>query len=215
MPYSALRDKKQELIRKARTGSVFTGPMSAPLIAALTSGASSDLAALNAAYDDLGHMTTAGATYDRKTDTSEVKSFGSVEPTRMDITSDVITLKVIAQETKKQTIELTTGADLSALTVNATTGEFIVDKPALPQAKYNRILGLFVDTDDQGREIYFGRFMPRARMTEIGAQQYNDGGDPIAYEMTFTGFEDSSAGFSHRWLWGGPGWKALLTTMGF
>jgi hypothetical protein len=55
--------------------------------------------------------------------------------------------------------------------------------------------------------------MPRAQIAEFGSQGYSEGEDGISYPMTWRGKEDSSAGFSHRWLWGGPGWLALLSQM--
>lgn len=213
MPYSALRDKKTELIRKARDGSAFIADISATAITTLTTGAGADLNALPAAYEDLGWTSTDGATYARSTESSEVKSFGSVEPTRSDVTSDTITMAVTAQETKLLTLGLYTGADLSSTQAAATTGEFQVEKPARPGFRYYRLLGLFVDDTDDG-ELYVARFMPRARVTEFGDQQFTDGEDPISYPLTFTGYEDSVLGYSHKWFFGGPGWLALLASMG-
>ncbi len=215
MPYSALADKKQELIRKAKDGSVFVGAITAALITTLTTGSSADLTALpstGGGYADLGYTTTDGVTYARTTDLSEIRSFGSVEPTRTDVTNDTITMACSCQETKLQTIGLYTGADYTTLTAAATTGELQVAKPDRPSFRYYRVLGLFVDDGDAG-EIYFARFMPRARVTELGEQQYNDSDEAIIYPLTWTGYKDSTAGYSHKWFWGGPGWKALLDEM--
>lgn len=213
MPYSTLRDKKTELIRKARDGSVFIAPTSATAITALTTGAGSDLTTLPAGYVDIGWISSDGASYSRETETSEVTSFGSVEPTRSDTTSDTITMSITAQETNLQTLALYTGADLDSIEADATTGEVQIAKPARPGYRHYRVLGLFVDDGDDG-EIYVARFMPRARVTEIGEQAFTDGDDPISTPVTFTGIEDSALGFSHQWLFGGPGWAALLTAMG-
>lgn len=213
MPYATLRDKKTELIRKARDGSAFIGDITTTAITALTTGASADLATLPVGMEDLGWTSTDGTTYSRETTTSEVQSFGSVEPTRSDVTSDRIQMTVTAQETKLLTIGLYTGADLSAALAAVTTGEFQVEKPDRPSFKYYRVLGLFVDDGDDG-EIYLGRYMPRARVTDFGEQQFTDGDDPISYPLTFTGFEDSTLGYSHKWFFGGPGWLALLDSMG-
>jgi hypothetical protein len=212
-PYSALRQKKTELIRKARDGSVFIGPSTATSITALTTGGTALLNTLPTGYEDLGWTSSDGSSFSRDTTTSDVQSFGSVEPTRSDVTSDIITMAVTAQETKMLTIGLYTGADLSAATAAATTGEFQVAKPAQPGFKYYRVLGLFVDKTDAG-ELYIGRYMPRARVTEFAAQDFTDGDDPIQYGLTFTGYEDSSLGYSHKWIFAGPGWQALLTSMG-
>lgn len=212
MPYSALRDKKTELIRKARDGSVFLAPTSTAAITTLTTGAGSDLTPLPSGYVDLGWISSDGAAYSRSTDVSEVTSFGSVEPTRSDTTSDTITLAITAQETKLETLGLYTGADMAGITANVTTGEVQIAKPARPGFRHYRLLGLFVDDGDDG-EIYIARFMPRARVTEIGEQAFTDGDDPIQYPVTFTGIEDSTLGYSHKWFFGGPGWKALLDEM--
>jgi hypothetical protein len=192
---------------------VFVAPTTSTAITALTSGASSDLATLPSGYEDLGWTSSDGITYGRDTETSDVTSFGSVEPTRSDVTSDRMTMAVVAQETKLLTLQLYIGADLSGVTADATTGEFQVEKPDRPGFRYYRVLGLFVDDTDDG-ELYVARYMPRARITEWGEQQFTDGDDPIAYSLTFTGYEDSVLGYSHKWFFGGPGWEALLISMG-
>ncbi len=179
-----------------------------------TPGAAVDLSPLPSGWDDLGWTSGDGITYGRETEVSDVTSFGSVEPTRSDVTRDTITMAVVAQETKLLTLGLYTGADTSALKADATTGEFSIAKPNVPGFRYYRVLGLFEDRDDNGLPIWLARYMPRARITEWSEQQFTDGDDPISYGMTFTGFEDSDAGFSHQWLFGGSGWQALLSDMG-
>lgn len=211
--YATLRDKKTELIRKARDGSVFISPYSGTAVTTLTTGAGAALTTLPITYEDLGWTSTDGVNYSRATATSDVKSFGSVEPTRSDVTSDTMTMHVTAQETKLLTLQLYTGADLSALEATAVTGEVQIAKPARPGFRYYRVFGLFVDDTDAG-ELYIARFMPRARVTEFGEQAFTDGETPISYPLTFTGYEDSVLGYSHKWLFGGPGWLSLLASMG-
>jgi hypothetical protein len=183
-------------------------------VSTTTPGAGIDLAALPSGWTDLGWVTSDGVTYGRETEVSDVTSFGSVQPTRSDVTSDTITMSVVAQETSLLTLGLYTGADTTALTADAVTGEFGISKPAVPGFRYYRVLGLFVDRDDAGREIYMARYMPRCRITEWSEQQFSDGDDPISYGLTFTGYEDSTAGYSHRWIFGGAGWFGLLSDMG-
>lgn len=212
MPYSSLKDKKTELIRKARDGSVFIADMSVAGITTLTTGAGAALATLPVGYKDLGWISQDGASYARTTEVSEVNSFGSVEPTRSDTTRDTITLSITAQETRLETLGLYTGADVASIESAATTGEVQIAKPSRPGFRHYRLLGLFVDDGDDG-EIYIARFMPRARVTEVGEQAFTDGDEPISYPVTFQGFEDSTLGYSHKWFFGGPGWQALLTEM--
>jgi hypothetical protein len=195
-------------------GSFTGGTTPAIAVTTTTPGVAVDLATLPTGYKDIGWVTSDGVTFGRTTDVSDVTSFGSVQPTRSDVTNDTITMSVVAQQTSLMTLGLYTGADTSALTASITTGEFSIAKPSIPGFRYYRVLGLFVDRDDAGREIYMARYMPRARITEWGEQQLNDGDDPITYNMTFTGYEDSTVGYSHKWLFAGPGWQALLSDMG-
>lgn len=180
----------------------------------LGAGAGVDLAPLPVGMDDLGWTSGDGAQFSRDVSSSEVTSWGSVSPTRTDITSDTTTLSVTAQETKLLTIGLATGADLSTITPAALTGEVSIAKPARPKSKHYRVLSLAVDQGDAG-EIYLGRFLPRAKVTGYAEQTFGAGDDPITWGVTFTGEEDSTLGYSERWIFGGPGWNALLTDMGF
>lgn len=197
------------------SGASLTGGTSPAVgVATTTPGVGIDLAELPAGWEDLGWVTSDGVTYGRSTEVSDVTSFGSVQPTRSDVTQDTITMGVVAQETKMLTLSLYTGSDTGALTATAGTGEFSIAKPDIPGFRYYRVLGVFVDRDDAGREIIMARYMPRARITEWGEQVLSDGDDPITYSMTFTGYEDSVVGYSHRWIFAGAGWNALLTNMG-
>jgi hypothetical protein len=213
MPYSALRDKKAELIRKARDGSAFIAPFTVPNLANLTAGASADLVTLPVGWEDIGFTSSDGATYGREINTSDVTSFGSAEPTRSDITSDVITMAVVAQETKLLNLGLYIGVQTAGIKAAKTTGEVRIAKPTKTSNLHYRLLGLFVDEIEEG-EIYLGRYMPRSKITERGEQQFTDGDDPISYSYTFTGYEDSEIGTAHEWIFGGPGWLSLLDKMG-
>jgi hypothetical protein len=212
MPYSALRDKKQELIRKARDGSVLIASSSVTNLTSITSGATADLVTLPAGWEDLGWTSTDGTTFAREGESSQVQSFGSTEPTREDVTKDTVTMTVTAQETKLLTIGLYTGIDTTNLKAAVTTGELSIEKPNLPNPRYYRLLALYVDESSDG-ELYLARYFPRARITAFGEQQYGQSDDPVSYNLTFTGFSDSSVGYSHRYIFGGPGWKALLSSM--
>lgn len=214
--YAGLAQKKNELIRRARDGSVFIAERTATQtpITDLTTGTPPLLAPLPTGFEDLGWTSTDGVTFGRETESSQIRSFGSTEPTREDITNDTITMSVTAQETKMLTIGLSTGVDTTALQAKVGTGELSISKPNLPNPRYYHVLGIFVDESSDG-ELYFARYMPNAKITEFGETVYtSDGDDPIQYAMTFTGFEASDLGYSHRWIWAGEGWLALLASMG-
>lgn len=223
--YDALANKQRQLIRKALDGSVFAAPFAlangtptAP-IAALTTYAAGppvviDLTVLPAEWDDLGLLTNDGASFASDVSSSDVQSWGQVTPTRTDIVSDTTTLTVVAQETKALTIGIMTGTDAAALTPTVNSGEVSIPKATRPQGKYYRLLGLAVDLSDAG-EIYIGRFLPRAKLSNRGEQAFGGGDDPISWNFTFTGEVDDALGYSERWIFGGPGWQALLTEMGW
>lgn len=209
-----LKSKQTELIRKSLDGSVFIAPESAELLDSLTSGATGEIQALPALYKDLGWLTTDGAQFSRDVTTSTVTSWGSVTPTRSDVTADVSTLTVSCQETSLVTVGLATGAQLTAVSRDATTGELIIKKPSRASSRVYRVLSVAVDETSAG-EIYIARYLPRARVSGFAEQSFGGGDDPITWGVTFTGEEDSDFGASEAWMFGGPGWRSLLVDMGF
>src|SRR4051794_39499016 len=112
LPYDQLQKKQQELIRKMVDGSVFVASTSADPIASLTD-TDKLLKPLPAGYEDVGWISDDGAQFSRNVETSDITSWGSVEPTRTDITGDVTTLQIACQETRRATIGLYSGADMS------------------------------------------------------------------------------------------------------
>lgn len=223
--YDALKNKQSELIRKALDGSVFVADVTADPIDELTvfhaavTGppavpAFVDLAPLPDDWDDLGFLTSDGAAFARDVSNSEVTSWGSVTPTRTDIVSDTTTLTVVAQETKLLTIGLATGADLANIVPDPDSGEVRIAKPVRPKSRHYRALSLAVDQGDGG-EIYIARFLPRAKVSSYAEQAFNSNDEPVTWGVSLVGEVDSELGYSEEWLFGGDGWKALLTEMGF
>lgn len=211
--YAALADKKNQLIRKALTGSVFIAPPSVANLASLTSGSSAALVTLPTGWEDLGYVTKDGVGYGRETEQSEVTSFGSQQPTRTDQVSDVLSMTVTAQETKMLTLGLYIGVDTTGITAAAVTGELRIAKPQFAGNYHYRVLGLFVDEVEEG-EIYMARYFPNAKITERGEQTMADGDDPVSYSLTFRAEEDSAVGTDAEWIFAGPGWLAMLDEMG-
>lgn len=212
--YAALATKRNQLIRKALNGSVFIADVDSDAITALTDQSDKKLVTLPTGYTDLGWLSDDGAQFSRDTDTSDVTSWGSTEPTRSDVTKDRTTLQVSCQETKLATIGLYLGVDTSTITADATSGEVSIAKPSTPVARHYRVLSIAVDESDDG-EIYIARFLPNAKVTAFDDQNQNSGDDPIMWSVTFSSFIDSVLGYSEKTFFGGPGWSALLTDMGF
>lgn len=210
--YAALQQKRTELIRKALDGSWFLAPISSEAIEFIT-GPDSMLLALPVGYNDYGWTTEDGMQFGRDMGNSEIRSFGSTDATRSDIQSDTDTVNVVGQETSRITIETYLGVDLESL-VPEVGGEVAVAKPTRPKARFHRGFSLAVDDADEG-EIYIGRTMPRVKVTSYTEQQYGSGDSAITWGATFTAYKDSTLGYASKYHFGGPGWAALLDSMGF
>lgn len=213
--YASLAGKNSGLIRKALDGSLFVAAADADPIEDLTSGASSALAALPTGYKDGGLMTDEGIQFSREIETSDINSWGKVEPTRSDVTRDVTGIQVNFQETSALTISMYTGIAVSAMVADATTGEIQIPKPAQPSARYFRLLALAVDQTETGAEFYIARFFPRAKITDFTEQAWSKGDEALGWGMTFSATFDEELGYSQIDFLAGPGAKALKTEMGF
>lgn len=212
--FDELQQHNAALIMKTLEVGVFSADYSADAITVLTD-TDKMLKALPAGYGDLGWLSDDGAQFSRDVDQSDITAAGSVEPVRSDITSDVTSLQVSCLETNLRTIGLYTGADMSTVTPDATSGEVGIAKPTRPAIKYYRILGIGVDLTDAG-EFYVARFLPRAKVDDFDDQNYQSSDDtPNTWPVTLKGFTDPVLGYSEKYFFGGPGWHAKLADMGF
>ncbi len=214
MSVETVAQRKAKLIRKAQDAVIFAAPTSVAAITALTSGATRELAALPAGWETLGHHTEDdGINWTREVDAADVRSHGSQEPTRRDITSDVRGLEVLAQESKRITMEMYHNVDLSAVTPAATTSEIKFSPPRTAATNYWRLLA--VAQDGAGDDtIYFARFCPRASVTDYPEQPWTKE-DEVRWPLTFTAYVDDDLGYAMTEFWGGPGIVDLLTDMDF
>jgi hypothetical protein len=216
----ALQDLKQELIRKSTNGSVFIAEHSVGATideATLFHATTGDLVAagLPADYSDLGFTTDAGAQFARAITESNITSWQSISPTRSDTTADTTTLQVSCQETKLATIGLYTGsAQATIKTTPTANGVVRIDKPSTPTARYYRLLSIAVDEQDIG-EIVIARYLPKSKVTSYDNQNFDKSDNAVPWSVTFTGFIDDAVGTAESYMFGGAGWKALLTSMGF
>lgn len=143
-----------------------------------------------------------GAAWSREQDAVDVESLGYGEPTRRDVTKDVSGLAFTMQESKKTTMELYHGLDLSAVATD-TDGNFYFDKATLPAQRHYRVLAIGKDGDGPDA-VYVVRWLPDAQITENGEQAWTDG-EELKYPATFTAYTDETVGTSLREIWGGPG----------
>lgn len=214
-----LKNTQNQLIRKALDGAVLVGEYDAAPVTNLTESDATvtppvpTLAAFTG-YTGVGYVNDDGAQFSREVDSSDITSWTAVEPTRRDVTSDVTTLAIACQETNRRTIGLYSGADMRAVTPDATTGEVVIPKPPRPSPRTYRVLTIAEDQVDAG-PIWVARFFPRAQVTDYDDQTFQSGDDPLMFSVTFTAYNDSDLGYSEAWLFGGSGWQALLDDMGF
>lgn len=214
MSIDTIATRRSKLIRKAQDAAIFVAPESADPIDAITTGATRELVTLPATYESLGHHTEDdGINWTREVDSSDVRSHGSQEPTRRDITSDVRGLVVLAQETSRLTMELYHNVNLSGVQPDATTKEVSFSPARTPSTTFHRLLA--VGQDGAGADaIYFARFCPRASVTDYAEQPWTKG-DELRWPLTFTAYVDDDLGYSMTEFWGGPGIVDMLADMGF
>lgn len=215
--FAGVAKRQGELIRKALAHfiAVQNEDYELPLDFALTETASSVLRDLPAeGWEQLGWVSKSdGVTFAKNTETSTVDSFGAIQPTRSDITSDVTTAAFTCQETNKKVLEMYYNVDLSAVEADAVTGETAFNESIEPQTIYQRML--FVSKDGYGaRELYIAKLLPRASVT-TKADQTHSNENALTYGMTVTAEVDDEVGFAVRHIFGGPGWVRLLDQMGF
>ena len=210
--YDALASKKANLIRKARKGSVFVAPSTAAHIDTQTDPTSKMLATLPVGYSDLGWMSDDGAQFSSDIDVADVTSWGSTTPTRTDINQESSELQIACQETNLWTIGLTVGVATAGITA-AANGEVKILKPLQPVKQSYRVLSLAVDENAAG-EIYVARYWPNAEVTDKDDQAFSSGDDPLMWSVTMSARPDADLGTPEVWLFGGPGWFALLDDMG-
>jgi hypothetical protein len=199
---------------KALGGIIYTAAMSVALPATFTSGASAELLQLSAAnWNRLGLLTKGdGVTFARDLNTEEEESWGFNEPTRTDITSDVTSGAFTMQEINRHTLELYDFVDLSAVTPDATTGEWAYNKPTLTAPVFRRMIYLAVDGAGTDRR-YRIRIMPRAQVVGVDDETWAQGsatGLPVQVRATV----DSALGYAVRNVFAGPGQKARNVNQG-
>lgn len=211
----AIQNRQSELVRKALEGSVFLAPYSAAPITSMTTTSAGSLAALPTGYEDVGMIDKKNAVnWSRKVTTTDINSWSDIYAVRRDITKDDSELKFTALETKRLTMELYYGISLADIAPDATSGEISFAQPARPETTYYRVFGLFQDGfgDDA---IYVGRFYPRASVTAMDDQKWDDDADPMSWNITMSAVTDSTLGAPVFHYFGGPGWQKYLTAMGF
>ena len=222
--YSSIAQLNSALVRKALTGGFYVAPYSATMInrTNLLLADGSLAGTLPAGWTGGGLMTPEGIRMARAQETESIDAWQSLSTVREDRTSDSETAQVDFLETKRTTIELFTGADLSAYNTAGAAGAppaayvnkaISIQKPALPTDRFYRSMSLLVDNVD-GLEFYVAVLFPRVKATSWNDQAFQKSGG-FQWGMTFTSFNDAQVGYAKETIIGGPGYAALATAMGF
>jgi hypothetical protein len=198
-----------EYIRKQLVQAIFAADYSTAAITAPFNTTDGTLSAVPAGYVPVGYTTDDGITFPSDLSMSDVTSSQSVEPTRSDVESDILSASFAPQETNAATVALYEGLPLSgegALPAMGTAWQW--DRAASLANPFRRLLFIGLDYGDDGGEIYVIKFFPRARLTSRDDEQWARSTE-TQRPVTFNAYRDSDLGTSCRNWVDGPGWRTL------
>lgn len=210
--FEKLREAKGSLIRKALGGLIMVAPMETEIPEKIMADPEGNLIDFKqAGFKPLGWLTAGdGISFARETEVAEVTSFGSQDPTRIDITSDSTSATFTCQETNRQVLEMFYGKDLSDMTMDA-NGEFSFTPDTAPETIYRRII--YIAKDGNGDNAKFiAKIMPRAMVSETTEQSWSAENE-MSYGLTVRATTDEDANYSIRHAFGGPGFIKLAEDM--
>lgn len=210
--FEDLREAKGNLIRKALGGLIMVADMETDVPEKIMADPEGNLIDFKqAGFKPVGWLTKGdGITFSRETETSNVESFGSMEPTRIDITNDTNSAAFTMQETKRVVMELFYGKDLSDMTMDA-NGEFSFTPDAAPSTIYRRVI--YIAKDGNGEDAKFiAKIMPKAMVSETSEQSWSSESE-VSYGLTMQASSDDELGYAVRHAFGGPGFLKLAEAM--
>lgn len=216
--FGEVQGHKDELWRKALGAIVAVTPYSTAAITNILDPTTGTLAALPAAWTQLGRPTEDGITWPRETEVSELFGMGSVNPARSDIRRVTKRVSFTLAEVRKAGMELAQGITITPTVtkVPATTGNqhLTYDEPELPTYPYMRLIAIARDVT-AGGEMYIARQLLRCRVTEVGEETWSDQDQAMVQQLTLTAYHDSVAGTAMRHFRGGPGYGQVIVNEGF
>ncbi|MFE3572396.1 hypothetical protein ACFXON_23525, partial [Bacillus subtilis] len=211
--FEQIAEWRPELIRRPNKGFALIGDENATIPASFTSGVSADFQALTD-FTSLGMIGKDNPpSFKPDVKSSDVEAWGALEPPRTDILTRNLSVSMTLIETRKRTLELYSGIDLSNNTADATTNELQWNDPTSPETRYNRVILGMIDGSGT-KAIYYLRILPRATVTEVGEQSWSQE-KALEYNITLHAKIDSTLGYSVKNVLCGPGVGPLLAKMGF
>ncbi|MGK9270496.1 hypothetical protein KXR83_05785 [Williamsia muralis] len=196
-------------IKKFTRAVIFFAPIDAEVPESLTEAVAGVpvLTTLPDGYESGGLIKKDGGfEFNSDREISDTESLGYSSPTRRDVQSEDVSVAYSLQEFKRIAFEKYLGVDLSTVTPNATTGEVSFARPITPELIEFR--ALIIARDRSGpRATYFGRFYPKASITEVDSQSFSPE-DEYAFPLTMGGQPDPVLGYSEKFFIGGPAFLA-------
>lgn len=202
---------RNDLIRKQLMQAIYAADYSAAAITAPFDSATGALAALPTGYMPIGYTTDDGLTFATDLSMNDTTSSQSVEPTRSDVESEVLTGAYVPQETNAATVSMYKGLPLSGTGALPAIGEaWSIKRPPIPKLPYYRLLFIGLDYGDDGGEIYVVKHYPKARVITKDDQQWARSTE-TQHPVTVQAYRDPVLKTAeHEWI-DGPGWRALAT----
>ena len=199
------------LIWKALGGIIYTAPTSQAIPATFTTSATADLdGSAFTGFKKLGLITKGdGITFSRDFNTATEESWGYNEPTRTDVTSDVVSAQFTLMEAKRSVLELVDFVDMTAVVPDVTTGETSYNKPVLSAPNYCRMIFLGVDGVGTSRR-YRIKIMPRAQVVAVADESWQSAAS-TKFQITVRASVDTVLGYAVRNVLAGPGQKSQAT----
>jgi hypothetical protein len=209
---SALKAAQRSLLLKPLDAAVFIAPWYTPVPSAFTD-TTATLQALPTAYQSVGLIDKkSGVAFARAVTAAPIESYGELQPSRDDITSDITTIEFEPQQTNQITLALATSANLAQAQVNAQSGETFFAQPTGEQITYYSAIVIAKDGNDAA-PIYVFKVLPKVAVTKYAGEQWLPT-NVLSQKLTLTAFKDDTAGYAVAHGYGGIGWKSLLSKTG-
>lgn len=149
-------------------------------------------AALNAAFKDLGLITTAGLTEDVNESTKEFNAFGVTAPVRTLLTGKTETFDIECMETNPRVIEAYYRLPINSITPVSGTGlmSWVTGTQTISHFAF---CATVIDGGD-----YYRIYCPDVQVTKTAAKK-TAGDDIVTYPFTMTAYPGSDGVAVHRW----------------
>lgn len=205
---------RRGLIRKIQRAVGMIGPMSVPLPANLLGPDALPIDLKAAGFKPVGIVTPDGYSFERDIEKDDIDALGYASYVRSDITRVARTVSFQSLETgRRHMLELELGQDLSGVTQDQTSGEFVIDEVDLPIGAEYRFLTVGDDGPASANWV-MGKGYGTAKLASVGGETWSKEG-AVMRELTLDIFTDETLGTPVRHYFGGTGAKASADILGF